>query len=227
VALGLSGTNVAFAESDWRLDGGLTFSRFEQQIKTEVGGERGERLVEDTELGLALFGTYRIWGPISLGLFVQVDTGHRSAARFVEFDADNKAVVTGKLGGSFTELWVGPLLRVHWRTLFAEFGYGALGMRWDDARTDLVTSDGENSGALYVTPAVAYMAALGAGVPITDTLQAVLRLEYRVRYYDRRDSKLAGEAVHGTQNFTPFVGICWTPGSTPEKPRNTPEKTTP
>ena len=85
-------------------------------------------------------------------------------------------------------------------------------MRWDDARTDLVTADGDNEGALYVTPTVAYMAALGGGVPITDSLQAVFRLEYRVRYYDRREEKLANEAVHGTQNFTPFVGICWTPG---------------
>ena len=171
---------LAWAESNWRVDSGLTFSRFEQQIKTEVGGARGERLVEDSEFGLALFGTYRVWGPISVGLFAQVDTGTRSAAQFDHFDADNKAVVTGQLGGDFTEFWLGPLVRVQWRTLFLEFGYGALGMRWDDARADLVTADGDNEGALHVAPSVAYLAALGGGVPITDDLQAVFRLEYRV-----------------------------------------------
>lgn len=39
------------AEPRFRFDGGLTFSRFEQQVKTELGGARGERLVEEVQFG--------------------------------------------------------------------------------------------------------------------------------------------------------------------------------
>ncbi len=42
-----------------------------------------------------------------------------------------------------------------------------------------------------------------------DPLQLALRLEYRVRYYDRRDEALTDELVHGTQEYAPFVGISW------------------
>jgi hypothetical protein len=45
------------------------------------------------------------------------------------------------------------------------------------------------------------------------TLDLVLRLQYRIRYYDSRGSSaLAGGAVHGTQNYTPFVGVAWSFG---------------
>jgi hypothetical protein len=63
------------------LDLGLTFSRFEQQVKQEVGGARGERLVEDSLYGLSGFATYKIWGPIEAGLFSQFDVGRRSAGK--------------------------------------------------------------------------------------------------------------------------------------------------
>jgi hypothetical protein len=45
------------------------------------------------------------------------------------------------------------------------------------------------------------------------TLDLVHRLQYRIRYYDSRGSSaLAGGAVHGTQNYTPFVGVAWSFG---------------
>ena len=46
----------ALADNPWRLDSALTLQRFEQQVKTEVGGVRGERLVEQTHLGLMVMG---------------------------------------------------------------------------------------------------------------------------------------------------------------------------
>jgi hypothetical protein len=64
-----------------RLDGGLTLSRFEPQVKSEVGNEPGERLVEPTEIGLLSTLAYRFWGPLSAGGFLQFDAGERSAAR--------------------------------------------------------------------------------------------------------------------------------------------------
>src|SRR5690606_10531987 len=62
VLVGVATFMPAHAQADdfarWRLDGGLTFSHFEQQIKTEIGGARGDRLVTDSEFGLNLFATF-------------------------------------------------------------------------------------------------------------------------------------------------------------------------
>ena len=73
---------------------------------------------------------------------------------------------------------------------------------------------GDTSTSLRTLPTVAYLANFGAAVPLDDRFDLVLRLEYRVRYYDRRgDAKLVTAAgdpvVHGTQNFTPLVGLRW------------------
>ncbi len=101
------------------------------------------------------------------------------------------------------------MVRAQWRTLFVELAYAPLGIRSDDARTDLPSESGTDS-ALRTSFAIAWYAALGGGVPVTDDLEVVLRLELRVRYYDRRgDGKLVDNLVHGTQNFTPFVGVAW------------------
>ena len=134
----LNSTTSSAAERLWRVDGGLMFSRFEQQVKSEVGGVAGERLVEEQQVSLAALGTYRIWGPLSLGMYVRYDVGERAAGKFSHFDEDtNKTVISDETGGAFHELWIGPLLRAQWRTLFVEIAYGAFGMRTDDARDDL------------------------------------------------------------------------------------------
>jgi hypothetical protein len=201
-----------YADELWRIDGGLSLSRFEQQVKSEVGGVAGERLVMESQLGFAAMGTYRVWGPLSLGLYMQYDLGERAAGKFEGFDAEGKTVIGSESGGDFQEFWVGPLLRVQWRTLFFELAYGAFGIRTDDARDDLPDESGKTDSALRTSPTIAWLMTLGGGVPVTDSLQVVLRLEYRVRYYDRRgNGALKDEIVHGTQNFTPFVGVAWTP----------------
>ena len=194
----------------WRLDAGLTFSHFEQQIKVEIGGVRGEKLVTDSELGLNVFATYSPWSFLGLGLFAQADFGQREAGRFSGVDANNQTITTGELGGPYREFWIGPLVRGQWKTLFAEVGYG-FGVRDDQGRTDLPSTSGDTTSALYTSASVAWLFAIGAGVPITETLQAVLRIEYRIRYYDQRgDEAFKDNLVHGTQNLLPFFGLGWT-----------------
>ncbi len=198
--------------SKLRLDVGLTLSRFEQQVKTEIGGARAPRLVAQTELGLLAAGTWRVWGPLSLGAFVQLDGGTREVGRFSAVNDEGQAVVDDTFGGSYLEFWAGPLLRVSWRSLFLETGYGLVGIRMDEARDDLPDDRGSDESALRTSRTVAWLAAVGAGVPLTESLELVLRLEYRVRYYDRRgDRDLVSGVVHGTQNFTPFFGLAWSP----------------
>lgn len=193
-----------------RMDGLLTFTRFEQQVKTEVGGAVGERLVESTEAGVAHALTARLWGPFQLGAFMVFNGGNRSAGRFVGFDDDGGAVVAGRVGGPYYELWAGPLFRFEWYRLFAELGYGAYGIRHDAARDDLPSETGATTGTLRTDPAIAWMMALGGTVPITESVELVIRAEYRIRYYDRRGGDALAEGiVHGTQSFAPFVGVAW------------------
>ena len=203
--------DVQAMEEMIRLDAGLTFGRFEQQVKSEIGGARGERLVEDTHLGLTLFASYAVWGPIRVGLFTQLDVGSREAARFDGLDADGAATTTGRVGGSYVEWWIGPLVRGQWRGLFGEVGWGAIGLRHDGARDDLPAADGSTDGLLQTTPAVAWLFAIGGVVPVVEEIDVVLRMEFRVRYYDSRGGEdLAGDLVHGTQELVPFVGIAYT-----------------
>ncbi len=51
-------------------------------------------------------------------------------------------------------------------------------------------------------------------MPASDELSVALRVEYRVRYYNRRGGHaLADDTVHGTQNLTPFMGVAWAFGN--------------
>lgn len=196
-----------------RLDGSVAFSRFEQQVKSEVGSQSGDKLVVHTELGLLSMLTYRFWGPLSAGGYSQFDAGKRSAARFAGFGPDGRTQTESEVGGSYTELWFGPVLRAEWRQVFAELGYGAYGSRHDAARDDLPSESGDTSSALRTHPTIAWLFALGGGLPVTDALSAVLRVEYRVRYYvSRGGSALGGDIVHGTQNLTPLIGVAWSLG---------------
>jgi hypothetical protein len=209
LAMGLLLGTASAAPPAWRADLGLTVSRFEQQVKTEVGGARGERLVEETALSAAAFGTWRAWGPLEIGLFTQYDVGVREAGRFSRFDAQNKAIVEPAVGGTYQELWVGPLVRASWRGAFAEVGWGAVGLRWDDGRTDLPDADGDTDAALRTRPSIAWLLGLGYAVPLSERWSLALRLSYRVRYYDRRGAPLAQDVAHGTQSLTPLIGVAW------------------
>jgi hypothetical protein len=187
-------------------------------VKTDLGGARGERLVEEFQFGYAQALTYRFWewtnGPsFAGGGFMQLDVGQREAARFAGFDAQGKATIRDDVGGRYLELWMGPLLRVEYKRVFGEVGYAFYGARRDDARDDLVAEGGDGSGTLHTSASVAWAFALGGRIPIVRDLDLVLRVQYRIRYYDERsDARLSGGAVHGTQNYTPFAGIAWTFG---------------
>lgn len=187
-----------------------TFSGFEQQIKTEIGGIKGELLTSDSELSLQAIGTYHVWKFISVGWYFQYDSGNRESAQFSGFDAQGAAEVINLQGGAYTEIWTGPLVRASYKQAFFEFGYGLLGTRTDDARIDLFNEAGSNEGSLTVDPSVAWLLGIGAQVHLCDDLSLLLKAQYRVRYYDSRDGeKLQNEMVHGTQNFSPMIGLSY------------------
>ncbi len=199
-------------ERPLRFDLGATLTHFQQQAKTEIGGERGERLVEQTEVGLAALATWQLHSFLHLGLFTQLDMGLREAGNFGGFGPDGATQLDEAVGGSYWEWWLGPVVRGQYRALFAEVGWGALGLRDDHGRDDILDDSGRARGAFRVTPSVAWLVALGGSVPLTEDLELALRLEYRVRYYLSRGGRdLFGESALGSQNLTPFVGVAWYP----------------
>ncbi len=199
------------SSTPWRVEAGFTYRHFQQQVKAEVGDPRGERLVNETEFGMMLFSAREVWGPISAGVYLQFDRGNRHAARFNTIDPSTGQTVTeDKIGGDFRELWVGPYLQVRWRAVFIEFGYGLFGTRSDDARTDLPSASGNTTDAFTFLPSIAWMVNFGGNVELIDRLDIVLRMEYRSRYYDKRGGeRFKDDIEHGTQNWTPFVGVAW------------------
>ncbi len=211
LVIGSASTVVAQEEAPWRIDGGVTFSHFQQQVKAEVGDPRGERLVNETQVGLMAMGAYNVWQHVSVGVFLQFDRGNRHAARFDGFDpATGKTVTKDKIGGDYDEFWLGPMLRVEAKGIFGEFGYGLVGVRNDDGRTDLVSTSGDSTGTLSLSPSVAWYAGFGAAVRIIKELDLIIRIEYRLRYYNEREGHpFASNIEQGSQNITPFIGVRW------------------
>ncbi len=205
-------SHVVFAQDStfWRFDIGGTFSTFQQQVKAEIGDPRGERLVNETQAGLVMMGTYSVNEFVSAGLFFQFDRGNRLAARFDGFNSEGKTITKNKVGGDYSEVWFGPFVRLNWKNLFVEGGYGAFGSRNDEGRTDLGSSTGDTTSSFSFHPTIALLAALGAGVQITSDVDLIVRMEYRLRYYTKRGgTPLQDNIEHGTQNITPFIGISW------------------
>ena len=101
---------VAQDSPPWRIEGGITISHFQQQVKSEIGGPKGDELVNNFEFGLITTGTYDINEYFAVGLFTRFDTGERNMAIFDGFDEHGRAMVKNKVGGSYTEIWIGPLI---------------------------------------------------------------------------------------------------------------------
>lgn len=203
---------TAYAEENplWRVEADMSISHFQQQVKQEIGGVSGNRLVDETAIGLHATGLYSLQDFLAVGVFVRADRGNRHAARFAGFDSEGRTQVRDAIGGHFTELWVGPLAQLRWKLLSLDIGYGALGMRTDDARHDLPSSTGDTESALATNPAVAWLAALGANVPVVDNIDIVLKIEYRFRYYTKRGGNpLAENIEHGTQSISPLLGVAY------------------
>ena len=192
----------------WVVEGGFVMLRTEQQVKAEIGGRGATALVNDVQLASGVFATARVWRFLRLGLFATFDVGRRSSATFEGLDDEGTATTVSLGGGPFTETWVGPLVQLRWRYLFGEAGWGAVAFRQDDGRGDL-TAPG-TSGAFRASPRVAWMLGAGGYFPIYGAWDLMLRVTYRIRYYETRGGDdLASGVAFGQQTITPLVGITW------------------
>ena len=136
------------------IEGGAIFSHFQQQGKQEIGGTSGTKLIENTLWGFSFAGSYRLHEYFSAGAFLRFDYGFQSSGQFTgSFNTDGSPVVTSQ-GGHFSEFWLGPLLRLHYKMLFLEIGHGSLALRNDRARIDLPTNSGASDGYFATTPSI-------------------------------------------------------------------------
>ncbi|KAA3611218.1 MAG: hypothetical protein D8M58_14700 [Calditrichaeota bacterium] len=204
----LSGLAFSQNEPEWLIDSGLTFNHYQAQIKAEVGDPRGERLANIFELGINVIGSYKWNKWFATGLFFRADRGQRDLAKFNGFDDSGKTTIKDKVGGTYSELWIGPVIHAYWKQLTLELGYAAFGIRKDNGRRDIPNSSGETKGSFTLNPKVAWMVNVGGFIPLSDNIDASLKIEYRGRYYLKRDGKkLLDNIDHGTQSIVPVIGL--------------------
>lgn len=204
--------SIAYSQdsTQWRLEGGITFSHFQQQVKSEIGGPKGDELVKNTQLGFIVTGTYEFNKYFAAGLFTEFDTGERNMALFDGFDEDGRAMVKNNVGGSYNEFWFGLLIRGIWNQFTLDVGYAPIGMRSDDARTDLPSISGSTSDSFETHPTIAWLIAIGGYIPVGKSIDIFLKVEYRVRYYNKRgEENLIGDANLGSQSIAPIIGLAW------------------
>ena len=204
-------TSIKSQESNqWTFGTAFTFSHFQQQVKSTIGDPKGERLVNINELGIDLNLYYQLKNNYSIGLFIRSDFGGRSLANFDGFDADGKTKVKDKIGGDFQEYWFGPIFKGQWNHFFIELAYAPIAWRVDDARIDLPSVSGNKTTAFSTHPTIAYMLGLGASFNVTKRFDAQFKVEYRVRYYEKReDEDIAGNVNIGSQSIVPVIGLIW------------------
>lgn len=196
--------------SSWRIESGITFSHFQQQIKQAVGDVRGERLTNEFELGVLLSGSFRIHQFVHLGIFTRADRGERFLARFNGFDAQGKTQTKDGIGGTYTEFWIGPIVQLQWKQLTFDLGYAPYGTRLDNARGDISNASGSTDGSFSLNPTIAWLFSLGGSFSLVKKLAVLIKIEYRPRYYSKRGGEvLSNNIEHGTQSIAPIIGVAY------------------
>lgn len=194
----------------WRVEGGATISHFQQQIKRAVGDVRGQRLVNEFQLGLLLSGSYKIHDYVHAGMFIRADRGERYLAHFNGFDAQGRTQTKDGIGGTYSELWIGLLLQLQWKQVTLDLGYAPYGSRLDNARDDIPNETGSTEGAFALHPTIAWLISLGGSFSVAKNFDALIKIEYRPRYYSKRGGAvLINDIEHGTQSVVPVFGIAY------------------
>ena len=121
-----------------------------------------------------------------------------------------KTVIENSLGGNYSEFWLGPLVAFSWKQLIGELGYAVIGTRSDDGRSDIASASGDTTSSFSLKPGIAWIAAIGGNIALTDNLGVLIKLEYRARYYEKRNGESLQNAIqHGTQDIAPFIGVSY------------------
>lgn len=199
-------------ETRWRFETGMALSHFQQQVKQKVGDKRGERLVNEFQIGGLISASYKIHDNIHLGIFTRVDRGERFLAQFSGFDQSGNTLTKNGIGGTYNELWIGPVVQMFWKQLSMDIGFAPYGKRQDNARSDIPNIRGNTGDAFSLHPTIAWLIAIGGTFEIIENVQGLIKIEYRPRYYSKRGgAELINSIEHGTQSIIPLIGVAYSP----------------
>ncbi len=194
----------------WKAEAGAVISHFQQQIKRAVGDPRGQRLVNEFQIGGMLSAGYRVHELLRLGAFVRADRGERYLANFNGFDAEGKTRTKEGIGGTYTEVWIGPLAQLQWKQVTLDIGFAPYGKRYDRARGDIPNEANSTDGSFSLHPTIAWLIALGGSFDLSEQFALSIKMEYRPRYYSERGGAvLINDIEHGTQSVVPLVGLSY------------------
>lgn len=186
--------------------GGL--GMFQQQVKSKVGDERAEPVVDESHV--QLLSRLNIVEPnFQWGVSLRLDAGKRKAGQFEGLDENNKTVTSTRLGGAYTEYWIGPFIELPLSPFYLGMNYGLFIRRDDAGRSDIPDSKGRDNRTFRPMSTVAwsFYGGLISQLPWEGVVLNT-QMEYRIRYYNRRDStKLISDVVHGTQDLVLMSGV--------------------
>lgn len=178
------------------------FSLSQQQVKTEIGGANYPKLFNHGEVNFNLTALYYVNDYLAVGGYLRYDSGNRT---FSEVLKENQLVVANGKNNDFSELWLGPMVTGKYKSIFLGLGYGLATVRYDDFVS--VENEGGNSSPLNATP-FAWFVHLGGRFDLTESIDFVVLVEYRVRYYDSIDGEIINhDNKIGMQNITPMFGL--------------------
>jgi hypothetical protein len=185
---------LAQPETRWKIDPAISFGHHKEQLRS-ADGSASTQISAHRFLALLTEATYALHPCVDAGLFLLAERGARAT-----------------LGGGVVDyqlLWTGPIVRGNWRDLlFLEIGYVLYGIRKDQGLEQVASTSGDVSSAFRTDPSRAWLLMPGISFPLTDTVRATLRIEYRFHYYDRRgEDALAGGGAIGSQAVRPHLGV--------------------
>lgn len=176
-----------------------------QQIE---GPARDDLVTRSSGIALLFAGAYQPLEWLDVGLAVQLDAGTVRRARFSRPNADGRASEEAVVEGGYWELWTSLMVRGHLGPLFLELGWAPLILREDDARTDLVNTEGEDDGLFVGSRSVAWTLGAGGRIGLADGLDLTLRLQFRIRYLvERGGEPLADDEETGQMVVWPYIGV--------------------
>ena len=183
--------------------GGL--SMLQQQVKEEVGGQNFPTLYNHTEINMNLEVRYKIYEFLSAGAYIRYDFGNRQYANSPH--SSEYSGITYIIDTDLDEVWLGPIVKGHYKNAFLGLGYGLSAKRVDNF---LGLSNEEEFGNSLTTNYIAWLVQLGGKFDLIENLELNIMVEYRVRYYDKvNELNIKDDYIIGTQNFTPMAGISY------------------
>jgi hypothetical protein len=194
----------AHAESFVTAETGVSVLASKEQAKSASGASGGP-LFTDRQVALTLGSHARFLKWMSVGLFFSYEAGNRESCLY-SVDAGGVPAPLDCRSGQYRQVWLGPALRFHWRQFFLDANYIAFGTRKDHAYSSL-SGDGTNQGSFRTHPLKAWVFFPGVGIPLTDDLELLIKLEYRYVYYDERSGKLPGGQLYGNQSIRPQIAL--------------------